>query len=132
MITFGQRFKKLKSAKGLTYTQIAQTLDLKERTVKGYAADTIKPSFDALIALADLFDVPLDYLLGRGIFEHWDQIMDDPMLKELFIGALEAMIRNMPFNLREKSELDLMHILPAFIKKIELDETGQMSFLLYK
>lgn len=66
MITFGQRFKKLKSAKGLTYTQIAQTLDLKERTVKGYAADTIKPSFDALIALADYFDVSLDYLVGRS------------------------------------------------------------------
>ena len=34
--------------------------------MKGYVAGTVKPDFFKLIALADYFDVSLDYLVGRS------------------------------------------------------------------
>ena len=65
MNNFSERFKELKELKKSSYPQIATNLGLQPRTVKGYASGTIKPSYDALIALADYFDVSLDYLTGR-------------------------------------------------------------------
>lgn len=66
MDVFGSRLKSSKEAKNLTYPQIAEHLDVHPRTVKGYVAGTVKPDYYKLIALADLFDVSLDYLVGRS------------------------------------------------------------------
>lgn len=66
MDLFPERFKLLKAEKSCTYQQIAEHLNLKLRTVKYYASGDIKPDFYGLIALADYFDVSLDYLVGRS------------------------------------------------------------------
>jgi transcriptional regulator with XRE-family HTH domain len=62
---FSSRYKCLKEANGYTYSKIANVLGLKERQVKAYAAGESKPDYYGLIALAELFDVSLDYLTGR-------------------------------------------------------------------
>lgn len=66
MDIFCERFKVLKKQNKLTYPQIAEHLNLKLRTVKYYASGGIKPDYYGLIALADYFDVSLDYLVGRS------------------------------------------------------------------
>lgn len=66
MDIFSERLKLLKGNKNLTYPKIAEHLKLKDRVVKGYSSGKIKPSYHSLIALADLFDVSLDYLVGRS------------------------------------------------------------------
>lgn len=66
MDIFCERFKDLKNSKGFTYPKLAELLGLNPRTVKGYASGTIKPDYFKLIALADYFDVSLDYLVGRS------------------------------------------------------------------
>ena len=66
MDVFSERFKSLKEENNFTYQQIADYLGLNPRTVKGYAGGTIKPDFFKLIALADYFNVTLDYLVGRS------------------------------------------------------------------
>ena len=66
MDIFCERFKELKQSKNFTYPKLAELLSLNPRTVKGYAAGTIKPDYFKLIALADYFDVSLDYLVGRS------------------------------------------------------------------
>lgn len=66
MSSFNERFLELKNAHGFTFPYIATLLNLTPRMVKAYAAGTAKPSFNALIALADLFDCSLDYLVGRS------------------------------------------------------------------
>lgn len=66
MDIFCERFKELKRQKKLTYPQIAERLKLQSRTIKLYASGGIKPDYHGLIALADYFDVSLDYLVGRS------------------------------------------------------------------
>ena len=66
MSSFAERFSELKTAHNFTFPYIAAQLNLTPRMVKSYAAGTAKPSYNALIALADLFDVSLDYLCGRS------------------------------------------------------------------
>ena len=65
MNLFAVRFKELKEKKNITYTEIANQLGLKRRAVQCYPEGSAKPDFEGLIALADLFDVSIDYLVGR-------------------------------------------------------------------
>lgn len=66
MATFGQRFKELRQAKGLTQTEIGEIFDLKLRIIQYYEKDEKHPDFKGLITIADYFDVSLDYLVGRS------------------------------------------------------------------
>ena len=49
---------------GMTKTQISEKLDITLSTYNAYIKGSAIPS-DKLIALADMFDVSCDYLLGR-------------------------------------------------------------------
>ena len=66
MDMFCQRFKELKLSKKVTYQQIADILNVKMRTVQYYVSGHLKPEYYGLIALADYFNVSLDYLVGRS------------------------------------------------------------------
>lgn len=41
-------------------------MNLSELAIQNYESKRRKPAFDVLIALADYFDVSLDYLVGRS------------------------------------------------------------------
>ena len=60
--------ERLKSIRGLScYKQreVAQYLNIDIRTYQGYEEGRSEPNIARLIALADFFDVTLDYLMGR-------------------------------------------------------------------
>lgn len=63
---FSDRMKQLRHAQGITQKQLAQDAHLSELAIQNYESQRRKPAFDALIALADYFDVSLDYLVGRS------------------------------------------------------------------
>ena len=66
MSDFGERLKTLRKVKKVTQREVAKTIDVTERNYQHYEANTQKPGFEKLIALADYFDVSLDYLVGRS------------------------------------------------------------------
>lgn len=59
------RLKELKEERKVTYQQIADYLGITLRHAKSYTAGEAKPDYYKLIALADYFQVSLDYLTGR-------------------------------------------------------------------
>ena len=59
------RLAELRKAKNLTQKQLAQALNLSETGIQNYENSRRKPAYDVLIALADFFDVSIDYLVGR-------------------------------------------------------------------
>ena len=63
---FNEHLKKIRKSKGFTQKQVAAAIGITERNYQLYEAGSQKPSFDALIALADYFDVSIDYLVGRS------------------------------------------------------------------
>lgn len=63
---FPERLVELRQSKQLTQRQVAADLSLSEVAVQNYENRRRKPAFDVLIALADFFDVSLDYLVGRS------------------------------------------------------------------
>ncbi|APS41287.1 Transcriptional regulator, XRE family [Weissella jogaejeotgali] len=60
------RLKELRKTKGLTQTQVADELNMPQNTLSQYENENRKPSKLALKALADYYDVSIDYLVERG------------------------------------------------------------------
>lgn len=60
------RIKILRSTNLLTQKQLADILEISEVSLQRFEYGTARPSLDTLIALADYFDVSLDYLVGRS------------------------------------------------------------------
>ena len=46
--------------------QLAEGIGASERGIQQYELGERKPTYDMLIALADYFDISLDYLVGRS------------------------------------------------------------------
>lgn len=66
MATFSQRMKQLRKEKKLTQQQLADQFSVKLRTCQGYEYGESYPEVAKLVAIADFFDVSLDYLMGRS------------------------------------------------------------------
>lgn len=66
MATFAQRIKQLRKEKNLKQQQLADQFSVKLRTYQGYEYGESYPEVAKLVAIADFFDVSLDYLMGRS------------------------------------------------------------------
>ena len=64
--SFGERVASLRSTQSLTLQQLGNILGLTKAAVGNLQHGRKKPSVDVLIAIADYFDVSLDYLVGRS------------------------------------------------------------------
>ncbi len=66
MSTFPERIIQIKNEKKLMQKDIATGIGVHIRTYQYYEKGQKKPTLSVLIALADYFDVSLDYLVGRS------------------------------------------------------------------
>ena len=60
-----KRLKDCRKEKGFTQGQVAIYCDITEKAYQNYELMTREPKLEILIKIADLFDVSLDYLVGR-------------------------------------------------------------------
>ena len=63
--TLAERLKNCRKEKGLTQQQAAIYCDITEKTYQNYELQTREPKLEILVKIADLYDVSLDYLVGR-------------------------------------------------------------------
>ncbi len=64
-MTNGERIKYLREKQGLTQKDIATKLGLEPAAISKYELDMREPNIEALKKLATIFNVSIDYLLGR-------------------------------------------------------------------
>lgn len=65
MLKFKDRFKNLRDELELSQTEIGLILNVSQKTVSNYELGNRFPDEDMLNKIAELFDVSVDYLLGR-------------------------------------------------------------------
>lgn len=65
MTEFCTRLREIRMERRKTQKQTAEILEMKLRSYQLYEQGKVEPSIAKLIALADFFDVTLDYLMGR-------------------------------------------------------------------
>ena len=66
MATFEERLTALRAAAGVSQQTIGDMLGVTRWSVHNYETGKNRPDYDGLLALADYFDVSLDYLAGRS------------------------------------------------------------------
>lgn len=66
VMNFSQRLISIRKSQGLTQKQVYEAVGLSPLGYQRYEYGVREPSLSTLIALADLFDVSLDYLAGRS------------------------------------------------------------------
>lgn len=60
---FAEKLFGLRKQAGMTQADLAEKLNVSRQTVSRWEIGTAKPEVDTIIAISDLFDVSLDYLL---------------------------------------------------------------------
>lgn len=59
------RLKELRVASRITQVKLAMDLNLSQHSISRYETGEREADYDTLVAIADYFNVSLDYLLGR-------------------------------------------------------------------
>ena len=66
--TLGQRIIRLRTERGMSQGDLADTLDISRQSVSKWENDISTPELDKLIRLAELFDLSMDALiLGKEV-----------------------------------------------------------------
>ena len=131
-MSFSKMLKTLRKECGFTQKQVADGIDVTEQSYQRFEYGTVKPGLDKLIALANFFDVPLDYLVGRGIFQNWDLVMKhkdrvvdaivEAMGEKIDRIALPLMTNSFILSL---SERDFVEVFRGLVKHIDIQENGE-------
>lgn len=66
MSDFSSRMKELRKERNMKQQELADIFSVKVRTYQGYEYGESYPEVAKLIAIADYFNVSLDYLVGRS------------------------------------------------------------------
>ena len=66
MENFSERIKNLREERGLSQEALGAVIGVKRFSIYTYEKGRACPDMKGLIALADYFDVSLDYLTGRA------------------------------------------------------------------
>lgn len=69
------RLRKLAAERDLTQKEIAASIGVSPQSISQYLDGSVNPSYSALVALAELFGVSTDYILGRTEVETSDTLV---------------------------------------------------------
>ena len=61
---FADRLKEIRTQKGITQVQLAETMGISKGTVAMWETGKREPNFETLNQLSDIFDKRIDYILG--------------------------------------------------------------------
>jgi len=64
-MNFSKRLKQLRTQHNINQTTLSQILSMTVRSVSKYETEEMQPTLPVLLALADYFNVSIDYLVGR-------------------------------------------------------------------
>lgn len=63
---FSTRIKELRKSRGINQTTLGIAIGVTLKQIQRYEREDCEPTLSKLLALADYFDVSLDYLVGRS------------------------------------------------------------------
>ena len=88
MATTAERIKQLRKKKGISQSELAEVIGVKNNTVSTWERGTRKPDFEALNLLSDYFEVSFEYILGSSDKEEARVKPTQDELDQLAVSAL--------------------------------------------
>lgn len=108
---FGKRLKNLRENAGFTQEQLGKKLNVVKSNISMYENGTRIPNADILEQLSKIFDVSIDYLLGKTDVKKYENPYDDELEKVLFSKAKEL-------NTEEKKAI--LNVINAIKKEVRI------------
>ena len=118
-----ERLKQLRTARGLSQNEMADILEVSLSSYQNYEREknSVTPSLDVLMRIADYYKVSVDYLLGRST--------DTPPLSQLAsqfnMSALEREIVDGYLSLPEDMRGGLMDFLEKAVAKVQAESNAE-------
>ena len=105
MSEFSKILRELRTTRDKTQDELAKALDVSKSAISMYENGNRKPDFETLEAIADYFNVDIDYLLGRETqqssyfldaeaTEYLDELHKRPEMKTLFSVSKKATVND--------------------------------------
>lgn len=93
---FGLRLKRLRKRKKLSQTELAKKIGVTKSTIYRYESNTLSPSLDKAILLAQILDTTLDYLAGLDKIPtiEIDNLSEDQI--EWLNNTIKIVLKNSP------------------------------------
>lgn len=128
-MNFNIRLKNIRKRSKITQKSISDYLGITLRTYQRYEEGTIEPPLSTVMSIAKFYNLPIDCLLGNGLFDNWEEILlhkDNVLsfLKENIVPYI-PLLNN--YDLSALTESQLANILPALFTKITI-EGSHMTF----
>ncbi|NFN09379.1 helix-turn-helix domain-containing protein [Clostridium botulinum] len=86
----GKKIKFLRNEQGITQDQLADYINVSRQSVWGYENNSVEPSLNVLVKIADVFNVSLDYLLCRTN-EKYNLNLENHTNKEFLLNIYEIL-----------------------------------------
>lgn len=117
---FNTRLKNIRKRNKVTQQAIADHLGITMRTYQRYESGAIEPPLANVLSIANYFKLPVDCLLGNGLFSNWEEIL---LHKDEILTYLKDNIISSPdrYDLSTLTESQLANILPAVFTKITFE-----------
>ncbi len=91
---FPEILKMLREKRGYSQKQLADVLHVSKNSISHYELDRCMPSIEVIVSIADIFDVSIDYLLGRSNTNLSKRLLEKPIDKNITAGnMLESILR---------------------------------------
>lgn len=91
---FPEKLKRLRENRGYTQQQLAKALNVSKNSVSHYELNISMPGLDVLLEISDLFDVSLDYLLGRTDVNLSSNLLNKQIDKDMTVAqAVESILK---------------------------------------
>lgn len=106
--------KQLRLERNLTQEELANKLSLSKSNISKYESNDVEPNIQTLLALSELFDVSLDYLIGGKVVS----AQKDETREKNISNTLETKIDT----LNEESKKELEQYIQFLKIKEEMDK----------
>ena len=116
-MTVGERIKYLREQKELTQKDVADKLGLEPAAISKYELDMREPNIEAIKTLSEIFNVSVDYLLGRT--------------PDIFVGEkdkIEVNILPIKEKYSDSKEIYINDMAPAIIVNELMCSVGESSY----
>lgn len=104
-MSFGKRVSELRKQHKISQEELSKKIGVHQNVIGRYEREEAKPSIDIATKLADIFNVSLDYLVGKTTVKVDKSILKrvldvqqmDTEDKEHILYTIDALIKNVKF-----------------------------------
>ena len=132
-----QRILHLIELADITAKTLTQEAGLSHSAISEWKKGKAKPSADALVRIAEYFEVPIEYLLGMGVYLNWEDLWTDAG-REAIVAAVYRDYPNMKLITGDSvvgefrrgvlgTEIEMIRFFNWAVKSVKLEEVNEFS-----